>query len=256
MVMKSCLYEMTVMHERRMPLVRRFTHKVFMFYLDLGEVDSISRKVPLFGHNQRRVFDYREADHIGNIRDFLRTKGFDDQTARVSLLTNVRTFGYVFNPVSFYFCFDAQDKPLCVVVEIGNTFKELKYFFLGPEHFKNGAFKSRQTKFYYISPFTELEDQLDFDVQVPQEGLKIGIDVHKDNKPFFFSSMTGKRVELSSAQLFSAMIRYPFVTLKVIALIHWHAAVLHFKHHVPFHYKEERPESQQGIGRKKEKASL
>ena len=252
MALKSCLYEMTVMHERRSPIVRRFEHKVFMFYLDLDEIDALPKKVWLLGHNQYRVYDYRETDHIGDVRAYLREQGIGTDVKHIRLLTNLRTFGYVFNPVSFYFCFDAEEKPLGVVVEIGNTFRELKYYYLGPRHLNVRAFKDKQIKFYYISPFTELDNILDFDIQVPDEHLKIGIDVLKDNERFFFSSMTGKRRDLTSKELLWMTLKFPMVTLKEIFFIHLHAAILHFVRHVPFHFKEEKPDLQQGIGRKQE----
>lgn len=250
MALNSCLYEMTVMHERREPIVRRFDHKIFMFYLDLDEIEVLTQKVWLFGKDQHRIYNYLATDHIGDIRDYLRKQGVDDNVKHIRLLTNVRTFGYVFNPVSFYFCFDVEEKPVCVVVEIGNTFKELKYFFLNNKHLKIRAFKDQQTKFYYISPFTDLDNVLDFDIQVPDEFLKIGIDVFKDEKRFFFSSMLGRRRKLTNANLVWQTLKFPFVTLKVIFLIHAHAAVLHFWHHLPFYAKEDNPDMQQGIGRK------
>ncbi len=250
--MRSCLYEMTVMHERRTPIIRRFEHKVFMFYLDLDEIKDVTSATGLLGHNQGRIYDYREADHIGDVRVYLREKGVEAEVKHIRLLTNVRTFGYVFNPVSFYFCFDAMEKPICVVVEIGNTFGELKYYFLDEQHLKVRAFKGQQTKYYYISPFTELDNILDFDIQVPDDSLKIGIDVLKNQDRFFFSSMTGKRKELTNGQLMWMSLKFPLITLRVIFLIHWHAAILHFIRHVPFHFKEEDLDLQRGIGRKKE----
>ncbi len=250
--MKSCLYTMTVMHERRSPIVRRFEHRVFMFYLDLDELDLLSKNVGLFGHNQSRIYNYKESDHIGDIRDFLHKQGVAAQVKHIRLLTNVRTFGYVFNPVSFYFCFDAQEQPVCVVVEIGNTFGELKYFFLGQQHLTSKRFKDQRTKYYYISPFTDLDNVLDFDIQIPDVDLKIGIDVMKNDQRFFFSSMLGSKKALTNMNLFWETLKFPFITLRVIFLIHWHAAILHFIKHVPFHAKEENPELQQLIGRKKE----
>jgi DUF1365 family protein len=247
--MKSCLYTLTIMHERRQPIVRRFSHKVFMFYLSLDEVDMLTKKVWLFGHNQGRIYNYRESDHIGDIRVYLKTKGVEPDVKHIRLLTNVRTFGYIFNPVSFYFCFGVDERPVCAVVEIGNTFHELKYFYLGPEHLKVKAFKDQQIKHYYISPFTDLDNVLDFDIQIPDDNLKIGIDVFKNQQRFFFSSMTGQKREFTNANLIWETIKFPFITFKVIFLIHWHAAILHFSKHLPFHNKEDNPHLQKDIGR-------
>lgn len=247
--MNSCLYEVKIMHERREPRVHFFEHSVFMFYLDLTEVDAIARQIPLFGHNQRRVYDYRESDHIGDVRAYLNEKGIDHRVKSIRCLTNVRTFGYIFNPVTFYFCFDADEQPLCTVVEIGNTFGELKYFFLGPETRQDGAFDDRQTKYYYISPFTDLDHTLHFHAQVPGEHLKIDIDVLNKERRYFFSTMMGTRKDLTLKNLAWHTLKYPFITLKVIFLIHWHAALLHFVKKVPHHPKEDNMDLQRGRAR-------
>ena len=164
-------------------------------------------------------------------------------------MTNVRTFGYIFNPVSFYFCFDTNDVPVCVVSEIGNTFGELKYFYLGPEKKNTKAFVDQQIKYYYISPFTDLDNHLDFCIQVPDERLQITIDTLKNGEKFFWSSMKGQRKALTTANLLWYTIKYPWVTLKVILLIYWHAAVLHFVKKVGHHAKEDNPQRQRDLHR-------
>ena len=115
-----------------------------------------------------------------NIRAYLKTQGVEVKIHRIQLMTNVRTLGYIFNPVSFYFCFDSNGTPVCVVSEIGNTFGELKYFYLGPQTKNTKSFSDRQVKYYYISPFTDLDNQLDFRIQVPDERLNITIDTLKE----------------------------------------------------------------------------
>lgn len=255
--MNSCLYECTIMHDRHAPKRYKFVHKVFMFYLDLDELPQLSRFSRLLGYNQRRVYDFRDKDHIScgfpsvkeNILGFLKTRGVEEKIHRIQLLTNVRTFGYIFNPVSFYFCFDSRGNPVCVVSEIGNTFGELKYFYLGPEKKDVKAFSGRQVKYYYISPFTDLDNQMDFRIQVPDERLNITIDTLKNGEKFFWSSMTGPRKALTTANLLWYTIKYPWVTLKVIFLIHWHAAMLHFVKRVAHHAKENNPELQKEVHR-------
>jgi hypothetical protein len=257
--MNSCLYECTIRHERQIPKQYKFAHKIFMFYLDLDELPQLSEFSPFLGYNQGRVYDFKDQDHISsgfssvkeNIRAYLKTQGVVALIHRIQLLTNVRTFGYIFNPVSFYFCFDSNDDPVCVVSEIGNTFGELKYFYLGPEKKSAQAFSDRQVKYYYISPFTDLDNQLDFKIQVPDERLNISIDTLKNGKKFFWSSMTGPRKALNSRHLWWYTVKYPWVTLKVIFLIHWHAAILHLIKKVAHHAKEENPELQRDIQREK-----
>ena len=255
--MNSCLYECTIMHDRHSPRPYKFVHKIFMFYLDLDELSQLSRMSGFLGYHQNRIYDVRDHDHImvglvsikDNIRAYLKTQGVLPKIHRIQLLTNVRTFGYIFNPVSFYFCFDETDNPVCVVTEIGNTFGELKYFYLGPDKKSPRAFEDRQIKYYYISPFTDLDNQLDFRIQVPDDRLNITIDTLKNGEKFFWSSMTGPRKEISTVNLFWYTLKYPWVTLKVIVLIHWHAAILHFIKKVPHHAKEDNAQLQRGVHR-------
>ena len=228
-----------------------------MFYLDLDELPQLSRFSWLLGYNQQRVYDFRDKDHISsgfssvkdNIRAYLKAQGVEPNIHRIQLMTNVRTFGYIFNPVSFYFCFDAEENPVCVVSEIGNTFGELKYFYLGPEKKNALGFSDQQVKYYYISPFTDLDNQLDFRIQVPDERLNITIDTLKNGEKFFWSSMTGPRKALTTSNLLWYTIKYPWVTLKVIFLIHWHAAMLHFVRKVAHHAKEDNPQLQREVHR-------
>jgi DUF1365 family protein len=232
-----------------------------MFYLDLDEIDKLKKASWLLGQGFGRAYQFKEKDHIlshgatakASVMAYVKERGLKEPVAKVQLLTSLRTFGYIFNPVSFYFCFDAKDRPLCVVPEIGNTFGELKYFFLGTDKLKEQAFSDQQTKYYYISPFFDLDNVLDFRIQVPDERLHILIDTMKDGEKIFYSSMVGKRQELNHQNLMSATLKYPWVTLKVIFLIHWHAAILHFFKKVPHHPKEENPQLQREVWREWQK---
>jgi len=255
--MNSCLYECTIMHDRQGQKRYKFAHKVFMFYLDLDELTGLSALTWMLGYNQRRVYSFKDQDHIEvgfpsvqeNIRAYLKTQGIEKKITRIQLLTNVRVFGYIFNPVSFYFCFDEGVRPVCVVSEIGNTFGELKYFYLGPDKNTAEVFSDRQVKYYYISPFTDLDNELDFKIQVPDDRLNITIDTLKNGEKFFWSSMTGPRQALTGARLFWYTFKYPLVTLKVIFLIHWHAAILHFVKKLGHQAKEDNPDLQREVCR-------
>ncbi len=252
--MNSCLYECRVMHCRVRPKRHQFTHTTFMFYLDLDEIDTLAKSIPFFSHNRRNIYEFRDADHFEpdsrpikeKVRDFIRRKGVDMLQGRIMLLTNVRTFGHIFNPVSFYFCFDAQHQPFCAVVEIGNTFGEIKPFYVGPEQFKDGKFISQQKKFFYISPFVDMDIPLDFQIRVPDDKLNIQIDDFDAEGKFLYTTLTGPRRPLTLGQLIQYTFTIPFVTLKVIGLIHWHALLLWLKK-VPHHAKENHPELQKHL---------
>ncbi len=228
-----------------------------MFYLDLDELPLLSKTSWMVGINKPTIYSFQENDHILSLGktakesalSYVRQKGMTQEVANVKLLTNLRTFGYIFNPVSFYFFFDRNNQPLCVVPQIGNTFGELKYFFLGKDKINESEFQDEQTKFYYISPFTDLDNLMEFKIQVPDERMNIVIDVAKNGSKFFYSSMKGTRQELTTKNLVLATLKYPFVTVKVIFYIHWHAMILHFVKKIPHHPKEENPHLQKEVWR-------
>ncbi|MEX0332475.1 MAG: DUF1365 domain-containing protein [Puniceicoccaceae bacterium] len=262
--MQSSLYSCTVFHKRVSPRDYGFTTRVFMWHLDLDEIDTVIRKNPLVSHNRFNIYSFRDADHIylgqptlrENVEAYLEQEGVDEKPARITLLTNLRTFGHVFNPVSFYFCYDEQDQPLAVVVEVHNTFGELKPFLLTREDLKDRKFSRKYPKLFYISPFSELDQVLEIKAEMPGGRLALYVNNYEkgEPKPFFRSSLTGARVPLTTGSLLRYSLRFPLITLKVILLIHWHALKLYLKK-VPFHAKDENPHLQTGILPKKHQST-
>jgi len=127
MQLNSCLYQAKVMHKRLAPKLHSFYYRVFMFYLDLDELDLLHNRMKLMSRNRFNLFNFRDGDHLQlpvdnpdrskNIRqhitNYLKNHGVDIGRGRIMLLTNLCTLGYQFNPVSFYFCYDEAGKPLC-----------------------------------------------------------------------------------------------------------------------------------------------
>ncbi len=252
--MNSCLYECTVMHHRLAPKKHRFVYKIFMFYLDLDELDDVAERTTLISHNRFNIFNFRDDDHLmfsketvkENFAEYLRSKGVDPKGKKIFLLTHLRTFGHIFNPVSFYFCFDGYGTPVCAIPEVGNTFGEMKAFFLGSEEMKNGTFRHEETKYFYVSPFVDIDTRFDFQLKVPDEKLDIRIDDIQEGKKFLLSSLVGKKKKLTDAALIWYSIRFPLITLKVIGLIHWQAFLLYLKK-IPYHKKSHDLHLQQGV---------
>ncbi len=250
--MNSCLYECAVMHHRLAPKRHRFSYRIFMFYLDLDEVDAIARRIPFFGRNRRSIFAFNDADHLdasgGPVKDkllaYLAGNGVE-APGRIMLLTLPRVLGYVFNPVSFYICFDAAGLPACAVAEVGNTFGEKKLFLIR-ERPGEDRFRLIASKHFYVSPFSALDLQFDFKIRVPAEALEIHVDDLQGEERILLSALTGRRAPLTTARLSWFAIKYPFVTLWVILLIHWNALLLWLKG-VPVHRKEARPDLQREV---------
>jgi DUF1365 family protein len=261
--MNSCLYKAKVMHHRLEPRQHRFHYTVFLFYLDLDEIGELSRRMRWMGHNRRSLFNFRDKDHLQlpagapdkdkttreQLTRYLETQEVHIGKGRIMLLTNLCTLGYQFNPVSFYFCYDEQDRPLCSVVEVSNTFREMKPYFLGSDARSGNSFRSGADKYFYVSPFIDADTHFDFDLAIPDEKLQIRIDDYdKEGRRFFISTLSGKRAVLSDANLLCYFFSFPLITLKVIGLIHWEALRLWLKK-IPHHKKEDRKDLQRGVYR-------
>ena len=254
--MNSCLYECSVMHHRFTPKEHHFEHAIFMFYLDLDELDQAARNVFLFSHNRRNLYSFCDADHEPagpaplkqRVLAYLRQEGVPCRPdTKVMLLTLPRMAGYIFNPISIYYCFAGDGKPFAAVAEVGNTFREIKLYLLRPDTLgTNGTFSLVVPKHFYVSPFSSLQLNFDFRLATPGAKLDIRIDDHDDIKPVLISTLTGRRAELTNRNLAWFTLKYPFITLKVIGLIHWHALKLWLKK-IPFYRKTENLALQQDV---------
>lgn len=249
--MKSCLYECTVFHRRLSPKTHEFVYRIFLFALEVDELPRLGRELALLKYNRRGLYSFRDEDHCqsgpGTAREkaeaFLAQSGIAEKPARILLLTNCRVLGYVFNPISIWFCYRADGSPLAAIAEVGNTFGEVKPFLVPV---KDGAFHLRTPKHYYVSPFSDLDQEFDFRFALPDDKLSVFIDDYREAEKTLVSTLTGKRAELSDRKLAAFTFKYPLITLKVIFLIHWHALLLWLKK-VPFHRKEANAHLQKGV---------
>jgi uncharacterized protein len=246
--MNSCVYECDVMHHRLEPKVHQFRYRIFMFALDLDEIDAVAAW---------NLYSFRDRDHLTlpgfegrsvkeNIIAYLAQNGVQfPADGRITLVTLPRVLGYIFNPVSFYFCADSAGVPLCAVVQVGNTFGEMKPYCI-PTPASADGFRLVTPKHFYVSPFSSLDLSFDFKLRVPGEHLDIHIDDRDGERRVLLSALTGKRVPLTNARLCLLTLKYPLITLKVIFLIHWHAMILWLKK-VPFHRKAANADKQTGV---------
>lgn len=250
-----------------------------MFALDLDELDSLHRRLRLFSFNRANLYSFREKDFLPNGESLhnptssapsspvltagptslkarviacLQAQGIDFAGGRVMLVTLPRVLGYLFNPVSFYFCYDSDGRPVASIAEVTNTFREMKPFVLGPQtrtgDSKFAIFSLRLPKYFYVSPFSDMDVEFDFALRAPGEKLSVQIDDYKEGKRTLTSFLNGSKEPLTDARLAWFSLKYPFITLKVIALIHWHALRLYLKK-IPWFAKADRPEAQRDLYR-------
>lgn len=236
--MRSALYDGTLMHARRTPVRNVFRYPVSYFLLDLDELPELERRLACFGN----VVQLRAADHFGGgrIKDEVIAVAGDPAIERVLMLTQLRTFGYVFNPVTFYWCYRADGELACMVAELNNTFGErMPQVLLGP------ALRYEHRKQLHVSPFFGLDQSYEYAFSQPGDEVWARIHVRDDDgaRPLT-AVLHGRRRELTNASLARMLVRYPLMPLQVIALIHWQALRLWLRR-VPFHHK---PPFEPGVG--------
>lgn len=273
----SSLYECTVLHERFTPKHHRFVYSLFYFALDLDELASLHRRLALFSVNRANFFSFRESDFLptdeplhqptrpennlittantsslkSRVRAFCAAHGADfGADGRVLLITLPRVLGYLFNPVSFYFCFNAAGIIVGAIAEVTNTFHEVKPYFIPSVTSPEGSttLRLRTPKHFYVSPFSGLDLEFDFTLHAPVEKLAVRIDDHAAGSRVLHTALTGIRTPLTNLRLMWFLLKYPLVTLKIITLIHWQAFRLWFKR-VPFFAKAAAPSSQRDLYR-------
>jgi DUF1365 family protein len=253
------------MHRRFSPKAHRFQYRIFMFALDLDELDGLQRGLRLFSVNRRNLYSFREADFLptdeksgspktaaaglkARVVAHLAERGIDLAGGRVMLVTLPRVAGYLFNPVSFYFCHDRHGQPVAALAEVTNTFREMKPFLLGPDTRQGTAFRLRTPKYFYVSPFTDVDVAFDFALRDLGEKLAVQIDDYDAGQRTLTSTLTGRRRPLTDRALAWYTFKYPLLTLRIIGLIHWHALRLWLKG-VPWFAKAARAADQRDLRR-------
>jgi DUF1365 family protein len=220
---RSALYTGTVLHGRREPRRNRFRYRVSMTLIDLGELANLDRTLPHFGWNRRALTSYHDADHF-DVRAFLAESGIDlGPDGRLLVLTNLRVLGYVFNPVSFWWCYASDGTLACVIAEVNNTFGERLPYLL-PATGDGATFDTE--KRLHVSPFLPMERRYRWRVTDPGARLAVSIDVSGADGHPFRAVLDLQRSPLGPSTLRRSLVRYPLMPAMVTLLIHWQAARL------------------------------
>ena len=233
-----------VTHRRLGPLAHGFRYGLYMHRLDLAELPVIDRQLRLLGINRWRPSAFYEADHLrgpGSLRERVTARlvahGVTTAIARIELLTQCRVFGYVFNPVSFFFCYDHEASLVAIVAEVNNTFGETHCYVLPAQASAHdlvdgGDAAARvwhDKKVFHVSPFMTLDGTYRFQFTVSDAHADVRIDLHRDGAPVFVSRLSLDRRPLSDRTLAVLLARYPLAPLRVIGAIHWEALRLWWK---------------------------
>jgi DUF1365 family protein len=241
----SALYRGELVHARDDDHARRvFRYGVMMAALDLDELATLDRELWLFSHGGANLFAFRDRDYASATSPSTGAASHDLRGELAALraanglpaphatraITNLRAFGYLFNPVSFFVDYDARGEIIGAIAEVNNTYGGHLRYVLGPAQRVTGAgARFRHVRELFVSPFLHGEVTYEFDFTVPLDGEELAIAMHvRDARghQVLFAKFAGTRTAMTDRSLALASLRYPFMTARVIGLIHWQALKL------------------------------
>ena len=232
----SALYVGSVMHRRLAPRRHRLRYRAFWMLIDLDETAALDARLSLFSRNRFNLFSFHDTDHgdgkSASLRDYvdglLAGQGIDCGGGRVALLCMPRILGYVFNPLSIYFCHRADGSLAALLYEVRNTFGEMHSYLL-PVSGDAPMVHQHCAKEFYVSPFLDMDMTYDFRVAPPGERVSVVVAADDRRGAVLVASLSGERRALSDRVLAAIFVSLPLMTLKVMAAIHWEALKIWWK---------------------------
>jgi len=238
--MQSCFYEGTVRHRRYAPVERGFSYRVFMVYLDLAELPQLFDGRWLWSARGWAPARFRREDHLGDprqplsdsVRSLVAAEGVDG-AGPIRLLTHLRYFGYCFNPVSFYYCFNADgSETQAIVADVSNTpwADRHAYVITAPEKvLPNRSWRCAFRKEMHVSPFMDMEMEYRCVLGHPGETLVIHMENWQNGSRILDATLTLRRRAMTAGALRWQLLRFPFMTQMVIAAIYWQALLIRLR---------------------------
>ena len=231
----SRLFWGKVMHCRLRPSRHRFTYRVFWFLFDLNELQTLDQNLTFFTHNRWGILSFYDSDHGPRdgthlrswIDQHLEAAGINLRGGSIKLLCFPRIFGFVFNPLSIWYCYDNDGLLRALLYEVRNTFNESHSYLIKfncptypsiPPHFVQ--------KRFYVSPFLEMACTYTFRLTEPKKAVTLHIRQSDEEETVLLATMMGKQKSLDAKTLALSIVAFPLMTIKVVAAIHWEALKL------------------------------
>lgn len=232
--MKSKLFYGHVYHKRFTPHVHEFKYRSFFMQISLKEINSFKLKFFSINHFNLFSFDFKDhgkrnsSDLYSFANQLLETHNFSADYDDIVIHTIPRIFGYIFNPVSFWYVIK-NNQTVAIIAEVNNTFGETKSYVLDPNI--PASIKAMQ-----VSPFNQIEGNYQFSFQSKNEYSKVHITYLIENSPVIYASTEGKEIPFNDFELLKLFFKLPIHNLMIVSLIHFEALRLFIKK-VPFYGK-------------------
>lgn len=228
MSLASGLYAGVVTHVRVKPREHRLAYRVFMLLLDLDELPGLVRRLRTFGLGRFNLFGFDEAA-MGDGSDRPLKAQVEGHLAaagvahggRVQVLCMPQILGRAFNPLVVYFCHRTDGALSAILYEVSNTFGE-RHGYLIPAA-DGPMVRQACAKDFHVSPFMDMDLAYAFRIRRPAETVLVAVDAHDAGGLVLAASFLGRRRELSDGALLAAWLGHPWMTLGVLAAIHWEA---------------------------------
>jgi len=230
-LLQSSLYQTRIFHRRRRPKKHKMNYGAFYLLLDLDELDRMHRQLKWFSYNSFNLFSFQDRDHGPGanaplrpwIESHLDRAGIDCEGGSIKVLCLPRIFGYVFNPITVYYCYHREGRLQAVMYEVSNTFGQRhSYLFALPES-SSEPHKHSCAKEFYVSPFIDVAGHYSFSIKNPDKELYVHIRQADDEGTLLDAWVNGTKSHITDGNLLMCLIRFPLLTLKVIGGIHWEA---------------------------------
>jgi uncharacterized protein len=250
---KSGIYEGIVSHCRFAPKIHRFNYRVFMMYLDLDELDSVFCRNTFWSVNRFNLASFRREDYLGNasvplkeaVHLRIREENGEQLDGPVRMLTNLRYFGFIINPITCYYCFDKQDNLKYIVAEVTNTPWGERHSYVIPAAKNQARTQAVFNKNHHVSPFMPMDMEYHWRSSMPGKRLNVYMENHQGGTRVLNAAIYMKQCELSPLRLNVILLKYPFMTMQVALGIYWQALKIWWKK-IPFLPHPKRRESEAG----------
>lgn len=225
-------YEGRTTHVRYAPFERRFSYRLAQVLLDIDRIGETARGLRFFSHNKGNLFSFHDKDHGDRSGAPLRAwadsmfqrAGVKDASSRIDLLCFPRIFGFVFNPLSIFFGHDSQGRLRGVIYEVNNTFGET-HAYVAPVG-DGDAHAHEASKIFHVSPLFPVRGDYRFRIQPPGDHFRLIVENHMDGARHHLATLVATARPLTDAWLARVLVTMPFMTLGVVAGIHWEALML------------------------------